>query len=151
MRIQKKLLKELTYFGIVGGLTFLTDLIVTTALYNLLHFPAFLASGIGFSSGFFFNFPLNRKKVFRHSQDDRYPFRLQIIFYASLSVFNLFATSLITDLLVTTGHLRIAYAKIAVTVLIAVWNFLIFKLFIFSKRKNTHTTGLDERVLNDII
>lgn len=129
-----KVSKEIVAFGIVGLITFLIDLSVTTILYNTLYFPAYLASGIGFLSAFFFNFPANRKRVFRHTGNDRFSLKTQIILYALLSVFNLVATSMLVQILVTLG-VDIVYTKIAVTAAIALWNFLLFKLFIFSKKK----------------
>lgn len=128
-----KLSKEVTAFGIVGLITFLIDLSVTSFLYNIAHFPAYLASGAGFLSGFFFNFPVNRKKVFKHTKNDKFSLRIQIILYASLCLLNLLATSLLVQLTVMVG-IDIVYAKIFVTGVIAIWNFLIFKLFIFSKK-----------------
>ncbi|MBF1043418.1 MAG: GtrA family protein, partial [Candidatus Nanosynbacter sp.] len=59
-------------FLVVGGITLLIDTSISYILYHNIHLPAFLASGIGFLSGFVFNFPVNRKKVFNHSQYDRF-------------------------------------------------------------------------------
>jgi putative flippase GtrA len=133
MRITKKLVTEVALFLIVGVTSLLIDLVVTTSLYHLLHLPAFLASAIGFLSAFFFNFPMNRKKVFKHTIHDRFGIKVQIAFYAALSVFNLFATSAIVELLVWLG-IDISVTKILVTILIAIWNFLLFKFLIFSKK-----------------
>ncbi len=135
-----KLTKQITFFVLVGAITFLIDLSVTAALYYLLHLPAYLSSGIGFLSGFFFNFPMNRKKVFQHSNKDQHSLKIQLILYASLCIFNLIATSGLTELFVSSGLLTIAYAKIVITAFIATWNFIIFKLFIFSK-KNADSTN----------
>lgn len=131
----KKLIQQIVLFGVVGGVTLVIDTSVTYVLYNFAHLPAFLASGIGFLSAFFFNFPMNRKKVFHHSADDRFSLRTQIILYAALSIFNLIATSAAVAGLVGLNLLKIQYAKIIVTAIFAVWNFLVFRLFIFSKKK----------------
>ena len=48
--------------------------------------------------------------------------------------FNLMATSTAVDLLVKMNILEIQWAKIVTTIVFAVWNFLVFKLFIFSKK-----------------
>ncbi len=131
----KKLIQQLVLFGVVGVVTLIIDTSVTYMLYNFVHLQAFLASGIGFLSGFFFNFPMNRKKVFHHSEDDRFSLHAQIILYAALSIFNLIATSAAVAGLVGLNLLKIQYAKIIVTAIFAVWNFLVFRLFIFSKKK----------------
>lgn len=151
LKITKGLIKQIALFGIVGVATLLVDLAVTTVLYESLNFPAYLASAIGFLSGFFVNFPLNRKKVFQHSESDRYSLRSQVVLYFALCIFNLMATSLLTELLVSGGGMRIVYAKALVTALIAVWNFILFKAVIFSKQPHADKSGLDERLLNDIL
>lgn len=133
----RKLVVQMFLFGIVGITTLLIDALVTSTFYYIAHLPAFMASGIGFLSGFCVNFPLNRKQVFNHSEDDRFSLKTQIYLYASLSIFNLIATSMTVDVLVSTNMLEIQWAKIVTTVVFAIWNFLVFKLFIFSKKKDT--------------
>jgi putative flippase GtrA len=130
----KKLVRQILFFGVVGLITLAIDITVTTFLYRYAHFPAFIASAIGFLSGFFFNFPVNRKRVFHHGPHDRFTIHQQVIMYISLSLFNLLATSTLVQILVSTDTLAIQYAKLAVTALIAVWNFIIFKTLIFSKK-----------------
>lgn len=129
------LLKQILFFGIVGVITLCIDVGVTTLLYSVAHLPAYLASAIGFLSGFFFNFPINRKKVFHHSDQDRFGLSAQVVMFISLSLFNLVATSLMVELLVS-QDVAISIAKILVTALIAVWNFILFKSVIFSKADN---------------
>lgn len=129
-----KLIKQVVFFGVVGVVTLLIDVGVSAACYYILHLPAYLASGVGFLSGFFFNFPMNRKRVFHHSIHDRFQFPTQVTLYIALCLFNLVITSLLVDLMVNSQLVPIQFAKIIVTVLIAVWNFLLFKFFIFSKK-----------------
>mgnify|MGYP000161293389 CR=1 FL=1 len=131
----KKLVIQMLLFGIVGVTTLAVDTLVTSILYYIAKMPAFMASGVGFLSGFCVNFPMNRKQVFNHSKDDRFSLKTQIYLYALLSVFNLIATSMMVDVLVKTNILEIQWAKIITTVLFAIWNFLVFKLFIFSKKR----------------
>lgn len=130
----KKLVIQMLLFGIVGVTTLAVDTLVTSISYYIAKMPAFMASGIGFLSGFCVNFPMNRKRVFNHSEDDRFSLKSQICLYALLSFFNLMATSTAVDLLVKMNILEIQWAKIVTTIVFAVWNFLVFKLFIFSKK-----------------
>jgi len=123
-------------FLVVGGITLLIDTSISYILYHNIHLPAFLASGIGFLSGFVFNFPVNRKKVFNHSQYDRFSLKIQITLYTLLSLFNLVATSSIIATLVNSNVLDIQWAKVVVTAVFAIWNFLVFNLFIFSKNND---------------
>ena len=135
MHKYRTLLKQLFAFGLVGGTSFLIDLVVTTSLYNIFHLQPYLAAGLGFLSAFFFNFPMNRKHVFNHTQYDRFSMKGQVLFYLVLTLFNLFITGLIVQLLVSLSGVQIGIAKVIVTVLIATWNFFIFKYLIFSKIK----------------
>lgn len=132
----KKLVIQILLFGVVGVTTLAVDTLVTSILYYIAKMPAFMASGVGFLSGFCVNFPMNRKQVFNHSKDDRFSLKTQIYLYALLSIFNLIATSMMVDVLVKTNILEIQWAKIITTVVFAIWNFLVFKLFIFSKKKH---------------
>ena len=120
-------------FGIVGVVSLLIDLAVTNFLYHVLHLEPYLAGTIGFLSAFFFNFPVNRKHVFNHSDNDKLSLRVQIILYAALSVFNIFMTGLLMQLTVASGLLDISIAKVGVTALIAAWNFVLYKTLIFAK------------------
>lgn len=133
--LMRKTLIQLILFGLVGLMTLVVDVGVTSAIYNILGLPAYIASAAGFLSGFVVNFPLNRKKVFTHSENYKHSLRQQIYLYVFLSIFNLLATSAAVDLLVRTGLLQIEYSKMFVTAIFAIWNFLMFKYFIFSKKK----------------
>ncbi len=133
---RSKIVKQLFLFGVVGGISFLIDLLVTTSLYNFFHAPPFLAGTIGFLSAFFFNFPVNRKHVFNHSVHDRFSMKAQVSMYMFLSLFNLIVTGVLMQLIVGSGTLKIGLAKGFVTALIAAWNFLLFRFVIFSKRPN---------------
>lgn len=137
MKLQKILSKDtilqVVLFLGVGVITFVIDVGATSILYNFVHTPAYLASACGFLLGFFFSFPMNRKKVFKHSKNDRYTLRTQVALYLLLCLFNLVATSVLVDVAVNGVGMWIEVAKIIVTAIIAVWNFLLFKLVIFSK------------------
>lgn len=135
LRRYHKLIKQIMLFGIVGVVTLGIDVAVTAAAYYMFSMEAYVASALGFLSGFFFNFPVNRKKVFNHSILDRFSAHQQIIMYVFLAIFNLLVTSFCVEFLVSFDILKIERAKIAVTIMIAIWNFAIFKFLIFSKRK----------------
>lgn len=146
MSKRSDLIKQMFFFGFVGAVSFGIDLVITVTFFNVLHFPAFLASGIGFLSAFFFNFPMNRKKVFKHTKYDRFSLKTQVILYVGLSIFNLFMTSLLVQVLVASNLVSIAFAKVIVTMLVAMWNFIIFKFYIFSNNTIANK-GADERTM----
>ena len=130
------LLCQIFLFGVVGLTTLLIDISITYMCYHYLDLPAYLSSAVGFLSGFVFNFPMNRKKVFKHSRNDFFSLRAQITGYVLLCIFNLISTSLMVSFLVSNDML-IQYAKVLVTAIIAVWNFVIFKYLIFTKKLPT--------------
>ncbi len=109
------------------------SLFVTTTLYNVFSVAPFIASAVGFCSGFFFNFPVNRHKVFKHSEHDKFSLKIQITLVLVLSTFNLVFTSFVTQILVTHNVLQISIAKVLLTVIIAIWNFFILRFFVFAK------------------
>lgn len=136
MQLHRKTMAQVFFFGLVGVVSLLIDVGITKYLYSLLGMPAYLASAFGFLSGFLFNFPMNRSRVFRHTNKSRFVLRNQVIMFLSLSLFNLVFTSFFVDTLVRLNLLDIVYAKILATAIIATWNFTIFKWVIFSKSKS---------------
>src|SRR5689334_15314845 len=126
MEKYRPIIGQMTFFVIVGVVTLGIDVLMTAFCFYILKFPAYLASSVGFLSGFFFNFPMNRKKVFRHESKDRFSLKTQVFFYISLSLFNLLFTSFVVQILVDVG-IAIQYAKVIVTAIIAAWNFVLFK------------------------
>lgn len=128
---------QFVLFGLIGVGSFLIDVGVTTFLYKIVLLPAYMASALGFLSAFFFNFPLNRKRVFKHTKHDRFRLKSQVLMYLSLSLFNLLFTSYAVDYMVQVTGIKIYWSKVIFTGLIAVWNFVLFKYLIFSK-SDTH-------------
>lgn len=131
-----KLFRQVFLFGVVGVISLLIDITVTTFLYTHLHFPPYLAGSIGFLTAFFFNFPINRKHVFNHKENYRHSIKTQAIGYAALSVFNLLVTAVFMQILVSKLKVKVELAKLLVAAVIAVWNFAIYKFLIFAKFKS---------------
>lgn len=109
------------------------DVGITTFCYHFLHFPAYAASVVGFLSGFFFNFPANRKKVFKHANNDKLSLKAQLLAYMVLCIVNLIVSAVLVQALVNIGVV-IAVAKIITTLIIAAENFIIYKTIIFAKK-----------------
>lgn len=126
---------QMFLFGVVGITSMLIDIVITTFFYRVVSFTPFFASTMGYLSGFLYNFPLNRHKVFRHSDKDKFSLKAQLSMVFVLSFINLVVGSGIVHILVSQDILDISIAKALTTVLIALWNFLIFKFLIFSKNK----------------
>jgi putative flippase GtrA len=104
-------------------------------LYKYGHLPAGLASAIGFTSGFLVNFIGNRGVVFKTVEGYHFRRRLQIIMYVILVFFNLIFTSVMTEILVSKAGANIIIVKICLGLLVATWNFIIYRKIIFKALK----------------
>ncbi|MEO5949044.1 MAG: GtrA family protein [Candidatus Saccharimonas sp.] len=133
MRLSPNTIKQIILFGIVGVISLVIDTSVTWFLYEIIAVPVAIASIVGFFSAFAFNFPVNRKRVFHHTDNDRYALHVQIALYAALLFFNAGFTAVAAYLLVK-GGLSIVATKILLTALIAIWNFLLFRYVVFAKQ-----------------
>lgn len=138
MKVDKKTVVQVVLFGLVGLGSLLIDLLVTTLLYRRVGFPASISGVCGFLSAFFFNFPINRKHVFHHTDADRFSLKAQVLMFITLSLVNLVITGLAMHLLVEVMSVNVTLAKALTTGAIAVWNFVIMKMVIFSKNKSTN-------------
>lgn len=139
MQKHQHLIKQLVLFGLVGGTSLLLDVTVTTLAYRWWHIPAGIAGVLGFCSAFFFNFPINRKHVFNHTKNDRFGIKAQVGLYVVLSCINIGATAVMMQLAVGSLHSNVSVSKICTTAIIAAWNFLLFKFYIFAKDKPAET------------
>lgn len=127
-------MRQILGYLIVGVLTLVIDVLVTSISFYYLHLQASIASGIGFMSGFFFNFPMNRNRVFRHADDAFFKLPVQIVLFVSYSLFNLVATSLAVEWTVNLGT-NIALAKVLVTAASTIVTFSVLRFGIFRSRK----------------
>ena len=135
---------QLVFFLAVGVITFIIDISFTSFFYSVAGFPAYVASSIGFLSGFLFSFPVNRRRVFKHTSQDKFSLSAQVALFLSLSLFNLLVTAAMVDVLVNMNIVSIQVAKIGTTGMIAIWNFYIFKTFIFSKQSTKKSHSVDK-------
>jgi len=118
-------------FLFVGTMTLLFDAFVTTILYRLVQLAPGLSSAIGFVSGFAINFFGNRGIVFKSSNNFLLSKKMQILSYIALVLFNLSTSSLLIEFLVSRFDMNITILKIVFGAIIALWNFIIYKVFIF--------------------
>lgn len=86
-------------------------------------------NGISFCAGLCVSFFLNRRWVFGSSEK----IGSQFVKYAALACINLILSTGIFAIFVYWLDISEFYAKIFVMVMIAMWNFLIFKTFIFKQ------------------
>lgn len=127
--------RTLINFLITGGILFVIDFGVSLFMYYLVGLGPGISSGIGFTAGFIVGFTLNKKWVFKHDSKSRFNVSAQLILYLLLAVFNLIISSVAVEVIVGKG-IMIEIVKPITVIVIAFWNFLIFKFFIFSKKTN---------------
>ena len=133
----RKTIKQIILFGLVGVGSLIIDVTITTISYKYFHVPAAISGIFGFIAAFGFNFPLNRKKVFKHENNSKYSLKLQIVFYFILCIFNIIVTAAFMYLLVDRIHLVIFIAKVSTTAFISIYNYFILRFIIFSQNSIT--------------
>lgn len=113
-------------FLISGGLAAITEYILFIVLVLWISLDPVIAQPISFSAGLVTSYGLNRAWVFGTNK------RIfgEFIKYGILAVINLFVGTVLIVLLDSIG-LQVLIAKIAVMVLIASWNYIIFNKYIF--------------------
>ncbi len=158
-----KLLKQILKFGVVGGLAFLIDFAVYTAVLKLLHWEyGYMVAGVaGFSISLIFNYLASMKFVFE-SKDDMDK-KKEFSIFLVLSLIGMALNSLILWLYMDVMyknvdfikaahdslfgfldniHLRVAknpselaalMAKIVATAIVMVYNFITRKIFLEKK------------------
>lgn len=105
-------------------------------LHKQLELPLLLANSLSFMVGFSVSFSLNRLWAFRTDEDYKLRMRAQLGFYAALAAINLVLSNLLIGLM-HLGGLNSLVGKLVTMGIIATWNYLILKQFIFSDK--THT------------
>lgn len=121
-------------FVVIGGLAFIVDFTSFYLLFKVFGISLFLANAAGLVIGFLASFILNRALVF---SDKNEPFHhgllIQICIYVALLVFNAYAGYLVIITLASLGVTTLI-GKFVSMVLIAAWNFFIYKKVIFRQR-----------------
>lgn len=115
-------------FLFVGGLSFVADFGLLWLLHEAFNLDLFISSVVAFVSSFFVNFYL--QKLFTFQARKRTARALAL--YTTLSIFNTLATGIIVTNLESTV-IGWQGAKILSVIMISIWNFFIYKFFIFSK------------------
>ena len=113
-------------FWIVGGLSFVIDLGLLTLLKEVFHVDLWIATPIAFIVSLLFNFWAQRVFTFRATNHAHVSF----VKYSLLVVFNIFATDLIVNW-VNLTQAGYGIGKIVATGITTVWNFYLYKYWIF--------------------
>lgn len=126
-------LKTISRFLSVGAAAATCEYALFFVLHRQLHAALLVANSLSFLLGFSISFSLNRIWAFNTDADFRLRMRAQLGFYAGLASVNLLLSNVLIAFMHVLG-LGSLMSKLVTMALIAVWNYVIMKLFIFSEK-----------------
>lgn len=128
--LEKKIIKQILKFGVVGGLAFVIDYALLYLLTEFLNIHYLVSSIISFSVSVIFNYILSIKWVFdvNKNQDVK-----EFIIFIVLSIIGLGINSLIMYIMVDLMNVYYMASKIVATAVVMVYNFITRKIFIEGK------------------
>lgn len=128
-----KLLRQLVRFGAVGALCFVIDYALLIALTELFSIDYLISGGISFAISVIINYDLSMRYVFhgqkQHSQ------AAEMVGFIGLSISGLVLNEILMYLIVENGGLHYTLAKIIVTAIVMVYNFITRKIFLEVRQK----------------
>ena len=124
----KKLNAQFMKFGIVGVIAFLIDYGLMVALTEFFGVPYLISNTISFTVSVVFNYVASMRYVFERRDDMSR--RREFIIFVVLSIIGLILNDLFMWLFVSVWFIDYRIAKIIVTVLVAIWNFVTRKIFL---------------------
>lgn len=124
----KKLIAQFMKFGIVGVIAFLIDYGLMVALTEFFGVPYLISNTISFTVSVVFNYVASMRYVFERRDDMSR--RREFTIFVVLSIIGLILNDLFMWLFVSVWFIDYRIAKIIVTVLVAIWNFVTRKIFL---------------------
>ena len=118
---------------IAGGLAFATEYSAFILLNTLFSTRVILYHILSFLLGLLVSYALNRQWAFRSKRFAKKA-KDQMIAYFSLAIFNLIFTTVLIYALTSVGLLPLI-SKLIVMLGVVLWNFIIFRYFIFKEEK----------------
>lgn len=124
----KKLAAQIVKFGIVGGSAFLIDYGILLVLTEVCGIHYLLSGGLSFTVSVIYNYILSVKWVF--DVDRKEDKRREFLWFVALSVIGLGLNQLFLWIFVDVLHVFYMIAKIIVTAIVMVYNFVTRKIFL---------------------
>lgn len=121
---------------VTGGVCFIVDFGLLALCSQLLRWPLWVATGFAFLVSFFFTYFAQR--IFSFSANN--PHGRALVRYGVLVGVNTLATIAIVSAIATLGDGWWAIGKIASTVATTIWNFFVYRYWVFAR-----TNGAAER------
>ncbi|MCU1532855.1 MAG: hypothetical protein JWO49_2426 [Arthrobacter sp.] len=128
----------LVKFLLVGGASFAIDLGLLALLHEVGKVDLWIATPIAFLASLVFNFLVQRKFTFQSGTRAH----VSALKYGALVVFNVIATDVIVNLIAGAGH-SYAIGKVISTIATTLWNFLLYKHWIFKAAPTKTGEGID--------
>ncbi|OZG67781.1 sugar translocase [Bifidobacterium aquikefiri] len=158
--IMRHLIAQITKFGIVGVLAAVIDFGILNALVKFAHMNNVVAGTISFLIALAFNYILSMKMVFTH-RDDMAKWMEMFIFAVSAAlgllmndvIIWLATINLPSDAVYTMHSTYILYTnigKVVATVVVAVWNFIIRKVFLDAPNSTISASRLERSLSHRI-
>lgn len=132
----KKLILQMVKFGAVGFLCFLIDYGIMLLLTELAGVNYLVSCCISFSVSVIVNYLLSMHFVFAAKADMKK--RTQFVIFVILSVIGLGLNQLFMWLFVDLVHIPYQIAKLAVTVIVMLFNFVTRKVFLEEKEQDAN-------------
>lgn len=129
----KELLKQITKFGVVGGIAFVIDYLILIICKELLNIDVLISTAISFSISVIFNYILSIKWVF--NIDKNKSKTNNFILFVLLSILGLIITEIIMDTGVNSLKINYLFVKIIATGIVMVFNFITRKIFLEKNKK----------------
>lgn len=123
-------LKHLTRFSFVGVINTLIDFFVFSMLQGVFGVSYVLSQFLGYSCGIVNSFILNKNWTFKKGNAEKKTVK-ELIEFVSVNVVTLALTMILINYLTKDLEVNVYVAKIIVTILAQISNFLLYKLWIF--------------------
>lgn len=126
--------KKFIRYILSGSATFSSEYLTFLVLETLLGLNVNVSHSLSFCVGICMSFSLNYMWVFK---DAGYAMKVkhQMVLYLALAIFNLLMTNLLIYLLVSWG-MHPVIGKLALMIMIIVWNFWVFRQVIFKPKRS---------------
>lgn len=123
--------KKMIRFSLVGASNTLLDFLMFTIFHEAFGAGYMISQVIGYSTGIVNSFILNKKWTFEDKSPGKKAAK-KLIQFISVNLITLGITLIFMNLLVKTANVNVYAAKVIVTFIAQISNFLIYKLWIFN-------------------
>jgi len=133
-------------YSVVGGIAFLTDFAASIALLAT-GAPVLIAFSLGYVIGFLVNYILSKLLAFRAG---RYSQGIELAHLVLINLIAFALTMLMIRIFMTIPSVSPVLAKVIVTPIVLIWNFLGRRFFVFNKDMPVMTAALGAAVVNNL-